>query len=191
MNFAATLRAPVVFFCRNNGYAISTPVTDQYAGDGIVARAPGYGMAALRVDGNDIFAVHAAVREARIYAMENKAPILIEAMTYRGGHHSTSDDSTRYRSANEVEDFKEHMDPLKRLQNFLIKHGLLTQEEVDRIQEDERFAVLKAMEKAEKRSKPPMDKLFEDVYSELPANLEYQKKSLEEHIVKYPQKYNS
>ena len=166
-------------------------MTDQYAGDGIVARAPGYGMTALRVDGNDIFAVHVAVREAQIYAMGNKAPILIEAMTYRGGHHSTSDDSTRYRSANEVEDFKEHMDPLKRLQNFLIKHGLLTQEEVDRIQEDERFAVLKAMEKAEKRSKPPMDKLFEDVYSELPANLEYQKKSLEEHIAKYPQKYNS
>ena len=93
-------------------------MTDQYAGDGIVARAPGYGMTALRVDGNDIFAVHVAVREAQIYAMGNKAPILIEAMTYHGGHHSTSDDSTRYRSANEVEDFKEHMDPLKRLQIF-------------------------------------------------------------------------
>lgn len=190
MNFAATLKAPVVFFCRNNGYAISTPVTDQYAGDGIVGRAPGYGMAAIRVDGNDIFAVHSAVREAREYALKNEAPVMIEAMTYRLGHHSTSDDSTRYRSADEVQDFSSHMDPLGRLQKFLIKHGLLTTEEVERMQEDERFAVLKAMEQAEKRPKPPLDKLFEDVYYDIPAQLEYQKKALQEHIAKYPKKYN-
>lgn len=190
MNFAATLNAPVLFFCRNNGYAISTPVTDQYAGDGIVARAPGYGMAAIRVDGNDILAVHAAVREARVYALQNKAPVMIEAMTYRLGHHSTSDDASRYRSADEVEDFGNKMDPLVRLQNFLVKHGLLTNDEIERMREDERFAVLKAMEKAEKRPKPPMENLFEDVYRELPANLEYQKKSLNEHIAKYPKIYN-
>ena len=79
MNFAATLKTPVVFFCRNNGYAISTPVTDQYAGDGIASRAPGYGMAAIRVDGNDTFAVNAVVREAKKYALEHNAPVLIEA----------------------------------------------------------------------------------------------------------------
>jgi len=190
MNFAATLEAPVIFLCRNNGYAISTPVTDQYAGDGIIARAPGYGMAAIRVDGNDIFAVHAAVREARAYALQNQKPVMIEAMTYRLGHHSTSDDSTRYRSADEVEDFTHRMDPLLRLQNFLTKHGLLTNEEIERMREDERFAVLEAMQKAEKRPKPHMDNLFEHVYHELPASLEYQKKSLREHIAKYPKKYN-
>ena len=190
MNFAATLKAPVLFFCRNNGYAISTPVTDQYAGDGIVSRAPGYGMAGIRVDGNDIFAVHAAVREARSYALKKQAPVLIEAMTYRLGHHSTSDDSTRYRSADEVEDYKSHMDPLARLEKFLIKHGLLTPEAVARVEEDERFAVRKAMQEAEKRPKPPLDLLFEDVYHELPASLESQKKALKEHIAKYPQKYS-
>lgn len=189
LNFAATLKAPVVFFCRNNGYAISTPVTDQYAGDGIVSRAPGYGMAAIRVDGGDMFAVHAAVREARAYALKHQAPVLIEAMSYRLGHHSTSDDSIRYRSAAEVEDFGNHMDPLDRVQKFMIKHGLLTAEEAERIREDERFAVVKAMEKAEKRPKPPMDQLFEDVYHDLPASLELQKKSLEEHVAKYPKKY--
>jgi 2-oxoisovalerate dehydrogenase E1 component alpha subunit len=85
LNFAATLGCPVIFFCRNNGYAISTSVKDQYHGDGVVSRAPGYGMAAIRVDGSDPFAVHAAVRDARAYALENKAPVLIEAMAYRLG----------------------------------------------------------------------------------------------------------
>lgn len=87
LNFAATLNCPTIFVCRNNGYAISTSVKDQYAGDGVISRAPGYGMAGIRVDGNDIFAVHAAVREARAYALEHKAPVLIEAMSYRQGHH--------------------------------------------------------------------------------------------------------
>ena len=87
LNFAATLKCPVIFFCRNNGYAISTSVKEQYASDGVVSKAPGYGMAGIRVDGNDVFAVHAAVREARAYALENNAPVLIEGMTYRQGHH--------------------------------------------------------------------------------------------------------
>jgi 2-oxoisovalerate dehydrogenase E1 component alpha subunit len=87
LNFAATLNCPVVFVCRNNGYAISTSVKDQYSGDGVVSRAPGYGMAGIRVDGNDIFAVHAAIREARAYALEHSAPVLVEAMSYRQGHH--------------------------------------------------------------------------------------------------------
>ena len=81
----------------NNGYAISTSTEDQYAGDGIVVRGYGYGMRSLRVDGNDLFAVHEAVSDARRVALENSCPVLIELMTYRVGHHSTSDDSTAYR----------------------------------------------------------------------------------------------
>ena len=87
LNFAATLECPVVFFCRNNGFAISTPVEDQYRGDGIVSRGPGYGMASVRVDGNDIFAVHLATKRAREIAAAEHRPVLIEAMTYRQGHH--------------------------------------------------------------------------------------------------------
>lgn len=82
-NFAATLKAPVIFFCRNNGYAISTSVKDQYAGDGIISRGNGYGMASIRVDGNDVIAVHAATKAAREYALTYMEPVLIEAMTYR------------------------------------------------------------------------------------------------------------
>ena len=97
LNFAATTQSPVVFFCRNNGYAISTPIEEQMASDGIVARGPAYGVPAVRVDGNDVWAVRAAVAEARRMALEESTPVLVEAITYRMGHHSTSDDSQRYR----------------------------------------------------------------------------------------------
>lgn len=100
LNFAATLQCPVVFFCRNNGYAISTPVTEQLKGDGVVCRGPAYGMASVRVDGNDALAVFHATKVARELALEESRPVLVEAMTYREGHHSTSDDSTRHAYGN-------------------------------------------------------------------------------------------
>jgi 2-oxoisovalerate dehydrogenase E1 component alpha subunit len=83
LNFSATLDVPIIFFCRNNGYAISTPTSEQYRGDGIASRASGYGIAAIRVDGNDILAVYNATKEARRIAVEESRPVLIEAMTYR------------------------------------------------------------------------------------------------------------
>jgi len=189
LNFAATLGAPVLFFCRNNGYAISTSVVDQYRGDGIVSRAPGYGMAAIRVDGNDVFAVHAAVREARAYALEHQAPVLIEAMTYRQGHHSTSDDSLRYRSAKEVQSFADNSDPLTRLQNFLQRHTQMTDSDCTRLQDSEKMDVIDAMRQAEKKPKPPLEDLFTDVYDKMPPSLESQRKQLYSHLEKYPKHY--
>lgn len=82
-NFAATLDCPVIFFCRNNGYAISTPTSDQYRGDGIASRGPSYGIDSLRVDGNDVFAVYNATALAKTHAIKHNKPVLIEAMTYR------------------------------------------------------------------------------------------------------------
>lgn len=82
-NFAATLECPVIFFCRNNGYAISTPTSDQYRGDGIAARGPSYGIDSIRVDGNDVFAVYNATSKAKEHALKFNKPVLIEAMTYR------------------------------------------------------------------------------------------------------------
>ena len=79
-----TVQCPVLFFCRNNGYAISTPTTDQYAGDGIASRGLGYGMHSIRVDGNDLFAVYEVTKAARELAISEGVPVLIEAMTYRG-----------------------------------------------------------------------------------------------------------
>jgi 2-oxoisovalerate dehydrogenase E1 component alpha subunit len=120
LNMAATLKCPVIFFCRNNGYAISTPTSEQYAGDGIASRGAGYGMPTIRVDGNDLLAVHDAVAEARKIAAQNQ-PVLIEAMTYRGGHHSTSDDSTRYRSIEEIQYWTENDNPITRTR-LLMEH---------------------------------------------------------------------
>lgn len=93
------------FFADIPSFAISTPTVDQYAGDGIASRGPGYGLDTIRVDGNDTLAVLSAVREARKRAVEGKKGVLVEAMTYRVGHHSTSDDSSQYRSADEAKEW--------------------------------------------------------------------------------------
>ena len=92
LNMAAVQEAPVIFFCRNNGYAISTPSSEQFRGNGIASRGVGYGIKTLRVDGNDILAVLKATQLARSYATTESKPVLIEAMSYRLGAHSTSDD---------------------------------------------------------------------------------------------------
>jgi 2-oxoisovalerate dehydrogenase E1 component alpha subunit len=189
-NFAATLECPIIFFCRNNGYAISTSVKDQYRGDGVIGRAPGYGMAAIRVDGNDLFAVHSATKLARDYAIQNNQPVMIEAMTYRGGHHSTSDDSTRYRSKDEVKYWTTENDPLTRLLHFCQKNGKENAfSEQTKISDEERMAVRKALEKAESRQGPKISTLFEDVYSKVPSLLQRQEAEHMEHIKKYPEFY--
>ncbi|KAL7536949.1 hypothetical protein ACHAXR_007502 [Thalassiosira sp. AJA248-18] len=184
-NFAATLKTPMIFFCRNNGYAISTPVEDQYAGDGIISRAPGYGMAGIRVDGNDIFAVHAAVAKARKLALETSAPVMIEAMTYRQGHHSTSDDSSRYRDTDEVKEASDVADPMVRFDRFLKHFGWMDDNTVASIEDEERIAVLRAMEAAEARPDPKLATMFDDVYHEKPPHLIRQEEDLKRHLKKY------
>jgi 2-oxoisovalerate dehydrogenase E1 component alpha subunit len=184
-NFASTLKVPMIFFCRNNGYAISTPVKDQYAGDGIVSRAPGYGMAGIRVDGNDVFAVHAAVQAARAYAVETSSPVMIEAMTYRQGHHSTSDDSSRYRDAEEVQNATDVSDPIVRLDLFLRQFGWMDDTIAMSVEDEERIAVLRAMEAAEARPDPKVEHMFDDVYYEKPPHLIKQEEEMMQHLKKY------
>lgn len=181
-NFAATLKVPVIFFCRNNGYAISTPVTEQYAGDGIISRCRGYGMAGVRVDGNDLFAVCAAVQAAKEYAVENSSPVMIEAMTYRQGHHSTSDDSTRYRNDGEVRAYTDVGDPFLRISAFLRNYGFIDGNDSVRIEDTEKFNVLQAMETAEKKGPPAFGELFQDVYRDMPKHLREQEKQLQDHV---------
>lgn len=105
LNIASTLHCPVLWLARNNGFAISTPATEQYRGDGIASRGPGYGTLTIRVDGNDVLAVKVAVAEAKKRALRESRPVLIELMTYRIGHHSTSDDSGSYRPTSSVEEW--------------------------------------------------------------------------------------
>ncbi|MBT1003172.1 pyruvate dehydrogenase [Paenarthrobacter sp. DKR-5] len=126
MNFAGVLRAPVVFFVQNNGWAISVPTERQVAGGSVAARAAGYGIVSERVDGNDVVAVVEATRRAFAQARSGGGPVLIEAMTYRRGPHSTSDDPGRYRSL-EDERRDAGTDPLERLAQQLLRTGAADQ----------------------------------------------------------------
>jgi len=188
LNFASTLEVPMIFFCRNNGYAISTPAKEQYRGDGIASRAYGYDMLAIRVDGNDLAAVHAATAEARAVALAERRPVLIEAMTYRVGHHSTSDDSTRYRPADEIA-AAAALNPVDRMYNFLVKRGWWDATRDAKLRAKERKGVLLALENAEKREKPGHSELFTDVYKEKPVHLIEQEAELLEHLASYPGEY--
>lgn len=109
LNFASTLRCQTLFICRNNGYAISTPIDDQYAGDGIAPRGLSYGMPTIRVDGNDVLAVSIATQKARQLIMKEKRPVLMETMSYRGGDHSSSDASANYRNEKEMQKWQKYL----------------------------------------------------------------------------------
>merc|ERR1712127_614178 len=149
MNFAAVYDVPCIFFCRNNGYAISTGVKDQYRGDGIASRGPGYGMVTIRVDGNDIFAVYNATKAAREIAIKESRPVLIEAMTYRLGHHSTSDDSTAYRSVDEMNSWEKDDNPILRFQSYLFKNKYLDTAVDEEIDKENRNIILQCVNKSE------------------------------------------
>jgi 2-oxoisovalerate dehydrogenase E1 component alpha subunit len=189
LNFAATLECPVIFFCRNNGYAISTPTHDQYRGDGIVSRGLGYGMHSVRVDGNDLLAVLQCTREARKLAEGKNAPVLIEAMTYRGGHHSTSDDSTRYRSEAELKYWQNERNPIARFRQYLLGRGVWSIEQEKELEAQVRKEVLSELDKAEKDPKPSIDELFQDVYDKPTWNLEKQRMDLQKHLAKWGSEY--
>ncbi len=125
MVFAASFQVPVVFFCTNNHWAISEPVRLQ-SHIQLADRAAGFGIPSLRVDGNDVLAVMAATRVALDRARRGGGPTFIEAVSYRMGPHTTADDPTRYRDANELEDWAAK-DPISRVEALLDRKGLLTE----------------------------------------------------------------
>ena len=125
MNLAAVDKVPCVFFVQNNQWAISVPVSRQHAGPSIAHRASGYGMAGVMVDGNDVLACYAVMSEAAERARAGEGPTLIEAVTYRMGPHTTSDDPTRYQPAEELDEWAAR-DPITRYRNYLRRIGVLT-----------------------------------------------------------------
>jgi 2-oxoisovalerate dehydrogenase E1 component alpha subunit len=194
MLFASTIPSPTLFIARNNGFAISTPSTEQYYGDGIAARGHGYGIDTVRVDGNDVLAVLSAVREARKRCLESGRAVLLEAMSYRWasihiehgyrvslivnydwcsvGHHSTSDDSYAYRARAEVEDRKRIDNPISRFKLFLESQGWWNEEEEEALKAKLRKDVLEAFKKAEGMKRHNLGALFTDVYGgEEPWNI--------------------
>ena len=188
LNMASVLHCPVVFVVRNNGYAISTPASQQFATDGIAPRGLGYGIKTIRVDGNDILAVYAAATEARKIAIEEQRPVLIETMSYRLAAHSTSDDPSGYRSSEEEDKWRQ-LDPIERMKNWLIGRHWWDEKKDKALQGAYRSEILTELKLAEKRDKQPLSSLVTDVYKTTPAHLLEQFQHLQTHIEKYPDRY--
>jgi pyruvate dehydrogenase E1 component alpha subunit len=166
VNFAAVAKVPVVFVCRNNGWAISVPRERQTASETIAQKALAYGICGERVDGNDLIAVYNATRRARERAAAGEGPTLLECVTYRVEGHSTSDDPRAYRPAELVEPWRKK-DPILRLRRFLAGQGFLDDAADASIQGEVREEILRALKEAEAFDpKPPVETLFQDVYAE-------------------------
>lgn len=187
LNMAAVLKAPVIFFARNNGYAISTPADEQFAGDGIASRGVGYGIKTIRVDGADALAVYAATQKARQYSVETGEPVLIESIAYRLGAHSTSDDPTGYRS--KEEESTNTKCPIQRFKGYLLSKDWLDEAQDNAEDESLREAILDAVKVAEKVAKPPIEDLVTDVYDTPIPLLEKQLEALKEHVKAHPDAY--
>ena len=188
LNMAAVSNCPVVFVVRNNGYAISTTTSEQFAGDGIAPRGIGYGISSIRVDGNDILAVYTASVEARRLALQTNAPVIIETMSYRLGAHSTSDDPSSYRHADEEEIWRQK-DPILRMKRWLLDKGWWSDQQDHQLKTQYKKEILDALKSQEKRPSPPLSDLITDVYKTPPLHLRQQYTELLNHIAKYPDHY--
>ncbi|HNN51010.1 MAG TPA: thiamine pyrophosphate-dependent enzyme [Pseudomonadota bacterium] len=165
LNFAAVYKAPVVFVCQNNQWAISTPVAGQTASPTMAHKALAYGIPALRVDGNDVLACYTAMRDAVAYARSGGGPMFVEALTYRVSAHSTSDDPSRYRDESVTAVWKTERDPIQRYRHFLRVIGALT-DGVDEALHEAIEAEIKAAVLAEEAAGlPPLSTLIEDVFA--------------------------
>ncbi len=190
LNFAAVRKIPVVFVCRNNGWAISVPREKQTASETIAQKAIGYGMRGERVDGNDLLAVFNATRRARARAAAGEGPTLVECVTYRVEGHSTSDDPRAYRPAELVEPWKKK-DPILRLRRFLVRREALDDAADVRMRNEIREEIQRALAEAEAfPPKPPVESLFEHVYAEPLRNQREQLEELEAAIAADPRVAN-
>ncbi len=178
LNFAGVYRTPTVFFCQNNGWAISVPTQRQTASKNIAVKAVAYGFDGYYVDGNDPIAVYGVTKHAVERARAGEGPTLIEALTYRYSSHSSADDAKRYRPEDEVQDWQEKRDPIRRTRLYLEKLGLWDQEREMALWERARQEVEAAVQKAEAAPRPPVESLFEDVYAEIPWHLQAQREAL-------------
>jgi len=170
LNFAGVFKTPTVFVCYNNQWAISTPRKRQTAAETIAQKAFAYGFSGLAVDGNDVLAVVSAVGEAADRARQGQGPTLIEAVTYRMGHHTTSDDATKYREADEVKEW-EAKDPLRRFQIYLKGKGLWDDAFEKDLQERTAEDVEKAVADAESRPAAAPEEVFAHTYAAMTPQL--------------------
>jgi pyruvate dehydrogenase E1 component alpha subunit len=164
LNFAGVYKAPVVFVCQNNQWAISTPATAQTQSETLAIKGLAYAVPSLRVDGNDVLAMLVAIQQAVAKARAGAGPTFIEAVTYRLGAHSSADDPTHYRDARQ-QSVWQRRDPLLRFGRYLAERGVLSEEAqaAARATIDKRIRAAIAAEEA--AGPPPASSLFDDVYA--------------------------
>jgi pyruvate dehydrogenase E1 component alpha subunit len=174
MNFAGVMKAPTVFICQNNQYAISVPRSKQTASKTIAEKAFGYGFPGMQVDGNDVLAVCVAMKAALERAYRGEGPTLLELVTYRMCPHTTSDDPTLYRSDDEVKEW-EKKDPVKRFAAYLEKKRVLTDVKKESIQKHAEEAVNAAVQKAEEiKAAMQIEDIFRYTFKTMPPHLKEQ-----------------
>lgn len=166
LNFAGVFKLPVVFICQNNQWAISVPREKQTAAKTIAQKAIAYGVRGIQVDGNDIFAVYSATKDALDTAKRGDGPTLIECFTYRMSDHTTADDASRYRTREEVEVWKPK-DPILRLKLFMERKGLWTEQYQKELDARVKAAVDEAEKKAESVAPPAPADMFTHTYEGL------------------------
>lgn len=173
LNFAGVWEAPVVFLCQNNGWAISCPASEQTASAGYAVKASAYGIPGVMVDGNDVLAMRHAVAEAVERARNGEGPTLVEAVTYRMGGHSSSDDPRKYVPETELAQWRER-DPIVIFEGYLAEHGLDVESLRAKLQAEVQKEAEDAARSAEKVGAPPLDSMVRDVYEEVPEHLRRQ-----------------
>ncbi|MBU5312846.1 pyruvate dehydrogenase (acetyl-transferring) E1 component subunit alpha [Tissierella carlieri] len=173
LNFAAVFKAPVVFIIQNNQYAISVSRKQQTMSKTLAQKAIAYGMPGIVVDGNDIFAMYSATKEAIDRARNGEGPTLIEAFTYRLGAHTTSDDPTLYRKDEEVQEWWKK-DPILRFKKYLLNKNILTEEWEEKTKKELEIDVMSTFEEIENKSDTLIEDIFKYHYETMPPQLEEQ-----------------
>jgi len=177
LTFAGVQKAPVIFLCQNNAWAISVPLKAQCAAKTLADKAVGYGMPGIRIDGNDPFAAYLATKAALERAKSGGGPSFIEAITYRLGPHTTSDDPGRYRSAEEVERMRA-FEPLIRYRRFLKDRKLWSQDREDELSAEIGTWIDEGVKSAESHPAPKPEDMFDYLFAEIPPFLARQKAAL-------------
>jgi pyruvate dehydrogenase E1 component alpha subunit len=173
LNFASVWKVPVVYIIQNNQYAISVPLKKQTNSINLAVKAKAYGMPGLYVDGNDVFAMHAALKEATEYARQGNGPVLIEALTYRKGAHTTSDDPTKYRTKEEENEWFK-TDPIDRLKAYLDTNKLSNDIDEEKLIDQFKKEVDRQFSEAENHEAYKLEDAFKYNYVEMPDDLKNQ-----------------